>query len=90
MAENGLQGASDKALGGAMLLTASAVFVYYTAWAILLVCESELFWLEVTYASSSPSSTRRANSIVSFLPANGLSGSRHSSSSLVYQPSVHL
>ncbi|KAF8238644.1 hypothetical protein L208DRAFT_249022 [Tricholoma matsutake] len=29
-------GASDKALGGAMLLTASVVFVYYTAWAILL------------------------------------------------------
>ncbi|KZP19461.1 hypothetical protein FIBSPDRAFT_827990 [Athelia psychrophila] len=28
--------ASDKALGGAMLLTASIVFVYYTIWAILL------------------------------------------------------
>jgi len=29
-------GASDKAVGGAMLLAASVVFVYYTAWAILL------------------------------------------------------
>jgi len=28
--------ASDKALGGAMLLTASIVFVYYTIWTILL------------------------------------------------------
>jgi hypothetical protein len=31
------QAASDKALGGAMLLTALIVFVYYTVWAILLV-----------------------------------------------------
>lgn len=29
-----------------MLLTASVVFVYYTAWAILLVCELELFLLK--------------------------------------------
>jgi dolichyl-phosphate mannosyltransferase polypeptide 2 regulatory subunit len=27
---------SDKVLGGAMLLTASVVFIYYTIWAILL------------------------------------------------------
>ncbi|TFY60094.1 hypothetical protein EVG20_g7550 [Dentipellis fragilis] len=27
---------SDQALGGAMMLTASVVFVYYTTWAILL------------------------------------------------------
>ncbi|KIM87116.1 hypothetical protein PILCRDRAFT_815576 [Piloderma croceum F 1598] len=27
---------SDKVLGGAMLLTASIVFIYYTIWAILL------------------------------------------------------
>jgi len=27
---------SDKTLGGAMLLTASIVFVYYTVWAIVL------------------------------------------------------
>jgi hypothetical protein len=31
------QALSDKALGGAMLFTASIVFVYYTIWAILLV-----------------------------------------------------
>ncbi|RDB21106.1 Dolichol phosphate-mannose biosynthesis regulatory protein [Hypsizygus marmoreus] len=29
-------GASDKALGGTMLLTAAVVFIYYTIWAILL------------------------------------------------------
>lgn len=29
-------GASDKALGGGMLLTAGFVFTYYTAWALLL------------------------------------------------------
>ncbi|KAJ4487922.1 dolichol phosphate-mannose biosynthesis regulatory [Lentinula aciculospora] len=29
-------GASDKALGGIMLLTAAVVFTYYTTWAILL------------------------------------------------------
>ncbi|KAL0581717.1 Dolichol phosphate-mannose biosynthesis regulatory protein [Marasmius crinis-equi] len=29
-------GTSDKALGGAMLLAAAVVFVYYTTWAILL------------------------------------------------------
>ncbi|KAE9396072.1 hypothetical protein BT96DRAFT_885121 [Gymnopus androsaceus JB14] len=29
-------GASDKALGGAMLFTAAIVFTYYTTWAILL------------------------------------------------------
>ncbi|KII88476.1 hypothetical protein PLICRDRAFT_110173 [Plicaturopsis crispa FD-325 SS-3] len=33
---NGQQAASDKVLGGAMLFTASFVFVYYTVWAILL------------------------------------------------------
>ncbi|KAJ8521620.1 hypothetical protein ONZ45_g1691 [Pleurotus djamor] len=29
-------GASDKALGGLMLIAAAFVFVYYTTWAILL------------------------------------------------------
>ncbi|KAJ6496719.1 dolichol phosphate-mannose biosynthesis regulatory [Mycena vitilis] len=29
-------GASDKLLGGAMLLTAAVVFTYYTTWAMLL------------------------------------------------------
>jgi len=29
-------GASDKALGGAMLFTAAIVFTYYTTWAIIL------------------------------------------------------
>ncbi|KAJ7343442.1 dolichol phosphate-mannose biosynthesis regulatory [Mycena albidolilacea] len=29
-------GASDKILGGAMLLTAAVVFTYYTTWAMLL------------------------------------------------------
>jgi len=29
-------GLSDKALGAAMLLVASVVFIYYTTWAILL------------------------------------------------------
>ncbi|TFK54851.1 hypothetical protein OE88DRAFT_1653378 [Heliocybe sulcata] len=29
-------GASDRALGGAMLLAASVVFTYYTCWALLL------------------------------------------------------
>jgi len=29
-------GASDKALGGLMLLSAAIVFIYYTTWAILL------------------------------------------------------
>jgi hypothetical protein len=32
------QGTSDKAMGSVMLLVASFVFVYYTTWAILLVC----------------------------------------------------
>ncbi|KAJ7097902.1 dolichol phosphate-mannose biosynthesis regulatory protein-domain-containing protein [Mycena belliarum] len=30
------QGASDKLLGGTMLLTAAVVFTYYTTWAMLL------------------------------------------------------
>ncbi|KIM49087.1 hypothetical protein M413DRAFT_438247 [Hebeloma cylindrosporum] len=29
-------GVSDKSLGGAMLLAASVVFIYYTTWAMLL------------------------------------------------------
>jgi Dolichol phosphate-mannose biosynthesis regulatory protein (DPM2) len=33
----GLQGLSDKALGGLMLLAAAVVFVYYTVWALFLV-----------------------------------------------------
>ncbi|CAK5277683.1 unnamed protein product, partial [Mycena citricolor] len=31
-----IQGASDKALGGSMLLAAAFVFTYYTVWALLL------------------------------------------------------
>jgi dolichyl-phosphate mannosyltransferase polypeptide 2 regulatory subunit len=37
MTDRTLQGGSDKALGSIMLLAASAVFTYYTIWAILLV-----------------------------------------------------
>lgn len=85
-----LQAASDKVLGGTMLLAASVVFVYYTAWAIVLVCRLENFLHSVTYSSSSPSLTHRVNSIASFLPVNGLSGSRRLFLSLVYQPLVHL
>lgn len=32
-----VQGTSDKALGGIMLLAAATVFTYYTIWALLLV-----------------------------------------------------
>lgn len=32
-----LQAASDKLLGGVMLLTSAVVFFYYTVWAIVLV-----------------------------------------------------
>jgi dolichyl-phosphate mannosyltransferase polypeptide 2 regulatory subunit len=34
---NSVKAVSDKIFGGAMLFTASVVFVYYTVWAILLV-----------------------------------------------------
>lgn len=40
-----IQGVSDKALGGIMLITAAVVFVYYTMWALILVRVTTWFGL---------------------------------------------
>ena len=37
-----LKAISDKSLGGTLLSAVAAVFVYYTIWAILLVCFSHI------------------------------------------------
>jgi hypothetical protein len=65
-----LQGASDKLLGGAMLLTAAVVFTYYTTWAMLLV-RCPFIFAGLLYEFISPSLTRRARSTTSFLPGSG-------------------
>lgn len=77
-----LQAASDKLLGGAMLLTASIVFVYYTVWAILLVrgLVSTILYLS-NPLSNSHSSTLPPLYTTSSQLGNGQSAYQRSSSS---------
>lgn len=79
------QAASDKALGGAMLLTASIVFVYYTIWAILLVSLIKISGILQAlkfHFSHSHSLTRQAPYMITSRLESGQSGYLHSFSLL--------
>lgn len=58
-----------------MLLVATAIFLYYTAWTLLMVCESN-YEARIRYSSLidciiSPSLTKDILSMTSFLPVFG-------------------
>ncbi|KAJ6630828.1 dolichol phosphate-mannose biosynthesis regulatory [Mycena sp. CBHHK59/15] len=61
-------GASDKILGGAMLLAAAVVFTYYTTWAMLLVC-IWLFLSDPSLTSFSQPFFDSSSEIHNFFPA---------------------
>lgn len=65
-----------------MLLAATAIFLYYTAWTLLMVCSFKdgyfriiLFDLLLIHVNNSPLLTRATLSMTSSLRASGLSAS---------------
>lgn len=83
-----LQALSDKVLGGSMLFTAAFVFVYYTAWALVLVREVAIRHVYALLLSlASPSSILPAKCMIISLLENGPFVCQLSFSFLVSPPS---